>query len=88
MRQPTVWVSDQVDTNRPVQSQKIARSLKFLMKEEEGLHYPHSKTKGADQLCSYHEARLRLCFSHMQFVGFLMQRLKLFQLHGLIICYH
>ena len=84
MRKPTIWVSDQVNKNRPVQSQKIhvARSLKFLMKEEEGLHYPHSKNKGAaDQLRSYHEAGLHLCFSHMQFVGFLMQRLKLFQLH-------
>ena len=39
MRKQTIWVSDQVDTNRPVQSLKIARSLKFRMKEEEGLYY-------------------------------------------------
>ena len=33
--------SDQLDTNQPVQSQKIARSLnEFRMKEEEGLFYP------------------------------------------------
>ena len=62
MRKPIIWVSDQVDTNRPVQSQKIARSLKFLMKEEEGLYYPCSENKGADQLRGYREADLHLCF--------------------------
>ena len=35
MRKTTIWVSDQVDTNRPVQSQNIARSLKFLMKKRD-----------------------------------------------------
>ena len=62
MGKPTIWVSDQVDTNRPVQSQMIARSLKFRMKEEEGLYYPCSENKGADQLRGYREADLRLCF--------------------------
>ena len=46
------------DTNRPVQSQKKARSLKFWIQEEEEC----SKNKGADQLRSYCEADLRLCF--------------------------
>ena len=73
MRKPTIWVSDQVDTNRAVQSQKIARSLKFQMKEEEGLYYPCSEKKGADQLRGYREAGLRLCFRIMQIAGFLMQ---------------
>ena len=39
------------------------------------MYYPCSENKGADQLCGYHEADLRLCFSHMQFVGFLTRRL-------------
>ena len=42
------------------------------------MYYPCSKSKGADQLRSYCEADLRLCFSHMQIVGFLMQWLILF----------
>ena len=28
----------------------------------EGLYYPCSENKGADQLCGYREADLRLCF--------------------------
>ena len=50
------------DSNQAVQSQKIARSFKFRMKEEEGLYYPYRENKGADQLCSYCTADLRLCF--------------------------
>ena len=73
MRKQTIGVSDQVDTNRAVKSQKIDRSLKFGMKEEEGLYYPCSENKSADQLRGYREAGLRLLFSHMQIVGFLMQ---------------
>ena len=62
MRKPTIWVLTRSDTNQPVQSQKIARSLKFGMNEEEKLYYPYSENKGADQLRSYCEADLRLCF--------------------------
>ena len=40
----------------------MARGLKFRIKEEEGLYYPCSENKGADQLHGYHEADLRLCF--------------------------
>ena len=40
------------DTNRPVLSLKKPRSLKFCILEEEGLYYPCSENKGADQLCS------------------------------------
>ena len=50
------------DTNQAVQSQKQARSLKFQIKEEEEVYYSCSENKGADQLCSYCEADLRLCF--------------------------
>ena len=28
----------------------------------EGLYYPYSENKGADQLCDYRTADLRLCF--------------------------
>ena len=50
------------DTNRPVQSEKMARGLKFWIKEVKGLYYPCSKNKGADQLCGYRTADLRVCF--------------------------
>ena len=50
------------DTNRPVQSQKIARTWKFWIKKAEKMYYPCSENKGADQLRSYCEADLRLCF--------------------------
>ena len=46
--------------NRPEQLQKMARSLKFRLKEEEELFYPCSENKGADQLCDYCTADL--CF--------------------------
>ena len=56
--------STRSDTNRAVQPQKMARSLKFWIytKEEEGLYYLYSENKDADKLCSYHAADLRLCF--------------------------
>ena len=50
------------DKNRPVQFQEKARILKFRIYEEEELYYPCSENKGADQLCSYCTADLRLCF--------------------------
>ena len=49
-------------TNLPVKSQKRATSLKFRIEEEKELYYPSSENKGADQLCSYCTADLRLCF--------------------------
>ena len=49
------------DTNRPVQLQRMARGLKFRIYEVEGLYYPSSENKGADQLCSYSAADLHLC---------------------------
>ena len=61
MRKPT-WFPTRSDTNRSVQSQKRARILKFRILVEEELYYPSSENKGADQLRSYCEADLRLCF--------------------------
>ena len=57
-----MWFPNRSDTNRPVQAQKRARSLKFRILVEEEFYYPCSKNKGADQLRGYPEADLRLCF--------------------------
>ena len=43
-------------------AEKMARSLKFLIKEVEGFYYLYSENKGTDQLCSNFAAELRLCF--------------------------
>ena len=59
---PTIWFPNRSDTNRPVQPQMTARSLKFRLKEEEGLYYSCCENKGADELRGYREADLRLCF--------------------------
>ena len=40
----------------------MARGLKFPIKVEEGLYYPYSENKDADQLRGYREADLCLCF--------------------------
>ena len=55
-----MWLPNRSDTNRPVQAQKRARSLNFLIEVEEELYYPSSENKGADQ--HYREADLRLRF--------------------------
>ena len=49
--------------------------MKFLIYVEEEFYYLCSENKGADQLCRYCTADLRLCFPNMQIVGFLMWRL-------------
>ena len=59
---PTMWFQNRSDTNRPVQAQKMARSLKFWSLAEEEMYYLSSENKGADQLRGYREADLRLCF--------------------------
>ena len=69
MRKPTIWVPTRSDTNRAVQSQKQARSLKFRIYEEEGLCYPCRENKGADQLRGHREADLRLCFRICRLCG-------------------
>ena len=50
------------DTNQAVQPLKIARDLKFWIQKVEGLYYPCSENRGADQLRGYREADLHLCF--------------------------
>ena len=40
----------------------MARDLNFRIQKVEGLYYPCSENKGADQLCGYRTADLRLCF--------------------------
>ena len=62
MRKPTFWFSTWSDTNQALQPHKMARGLKFRIKEVEGLYYPCSENIGADQLRGYREADLRLCF--------------------------
>ena len=62
MRDRSSGFSTRSDTNRAAQSQKMARGLKFRITVVEGLYYPYSEKKGADQLRSYCAADLRLCF--------------------------
>ena len=62
MRKPTMWFLNRSDTNQAVQAQKMARSLKFQIEEEEKSYYPCSENKGVEQFRSYCEADLRLCF--------------------------
>ena len=62
MRKPTMWFLNRFNTNRAVQAQKMARDWKFWNSNVEELYYPCSENKGADQLRSYCEADLRLCF--------------------------
>ena len=71
MRKPTIWILTRSDTNQAIQPLEMARGWKFCIWEEEVLYYPSSENKDADQLRGYREADLRLCFSHMQIVGFL-----------------
>ena len=59
------------DTNRFVQPQKLAGSLKFQIKKVEGSYYPYSESQCADQLRSWSAS----LFSHMQKAGFLITRL-------------
>ena len=49
-------------TNRAVQQLKMARGLKFRIQKAEGLYYPCSENKGADQIQGFREADLRLRF--------------------------
>ena len=49
------------ETNQTVQPQKMIRGLNFWIKEEEGLVYLCSENEGADPLCGFRAADLRLC---------------------------
>ena len=68
MRKPVSGVSDQV-TNLAVQSLNMARGLKFQIQKIEGLYYPCSENKGADQvtaqlICIFVFAYAKSRFSH------------------------
>ena len=52
------------DTNQAVVSLNMVRGLKFRIQKEEGLYYPCSENKGADQLRGYREADLRFVFAY------------------------
>ena len=84
MRKPTFWFPTWSDTNRAVQPQKMDRGLKFRIKEVEGLYYPCSVNKGADQLRGYREADLRLCFRICKMFVFSFSHKKLSRLFNFL----
>ena len=45
-----MWFLNRSDTNRPIQSQKMARGWKFWIKKVEELYYSCCENKDADQL--------------------------------------
>ena len=57
-----MWFPNRFDTIPAVQAQKMVRSFKFWIRKVEELYYPCSENKDADQLRSYCEADLHLCF--------------------------
>ena len=75
-----MWFPNRSGTNRPVQAQKQARSLKFWIYKV--VHYRCSENKDADQLRSYCEADLRLCFRLL-----LRRLIYLLFTHLFIICF-
>ena len=64
-RKPTIWVPTRSDATPAVQSQKMVYGYRLEILDLESKEialYPCSKIKGADQLRSFCEADLRLCF--------------------------
>ena len=49
-------------TQAELYNHTMARGLKIWIEEVEGLYYPCSENKGADQFRGYREADLRFCF--------------------------
>ena len=68
--------STRSSTKQAVQTQKLARGLKFLTKEVEGMHYPCSENKGTAQQRGYREADSTSLFTHKQKADFLKMRIK------------
>ena len=64
MRKPVFRFPTRSNTNRAVKPQKLAKGLKFLNDEVDGLYYLCSENKGADFQRSFPTADLPLCF-HM-----------------------
>ena len=75
VRKPAFRVSDQVRHNRVEQPQKMARGLKFWIYVVEGLYYPYSENKGADQLRSKETALICVFVFTYAKNGFLITRL-------------
>ena len=80
VRKPTMWILTSYDTNQAVQLLEMARGLKFCIQQVEGLYYPSSENKDADQLsakliCVFVFAYAQRWFSHdaaqIQFLPFL-----------------
>ena len=73
MRKPTIWVPTRSDTNRAVQSQKMDRGGKSCIWKVQEIYYPCGENTGSDQpgdqLRSYCEADLRLCFRLSKLLG-------------------
>ena len=65
-----MWFIYKSDTNQAVQAQKMARGWKFQIKIEVEMYNPCRENKGSDQLCSYCEADLRLCFRKCKMLVF------------------
>ena len=61
----TPWLI--TDYTQPVQLQKVARSIKFWMKKEEGLYYPCSENKGMDQLRGYAKLVCTFVFAYTKY---------------------
>ena len=62
MRKPVFGGSDQVRHKPGCTATEDSQRLEISVYIEEGLYYPYSEDKGADQLRGYREADLRLCF--------------------------
>ena len=63
-----MWFPNRSDTNRPVQAQKQARSLKFWIYKVEELYYLCSENKDADQpklICAFVFAYADCWFSNV-----------------------
>ena len=74
MRKPTMCFFNRSDINQAVQTQKMAKGMKFFIYKVEELYYPCSENKGADQLPSYSKADLQLRFRIFKLLGFLIMR--------------
>ena len=59
------------NTNLAVQAQKTAEGWKFLFQKVKEFYYPKKENKGVDQLRSYCQADLRLCFCLCKMLVFL-----------------
>ena len=64
MRKPVFRVSNQVRHKPGCRRKKMARGLKFWIKEVEGLYYPCIENKGVDQLRNNRAADLHFFFAY------------------------